>query len=106
MTRVGNFRRGDEAGQSAADHDYVRIIGHRVVPPLLRLIRPKCERFGDKLIAVWIEARGVNRGQRQMVLLCALSVPWRRRNNLRLFQFGTLSAAKCSRQATPNLNLF
>ena len=46
---VGNLRRGDKARQSAADHDYVCIARHRIVSPRFR----------------GIEARRVNRGQRQ-----------------------------------------
>jgi hypothetical protein len=35
LAGVGDFRRRDQTRQSAADHDYIRIIRHRLVPHLI-----------------------------------------------------------------------
>jgi hypothetical protein len=78
FTGVGNFGRGDETSKTAADHDYVRIIRHRVAPALDR-----------------IEARGSNHGQPQMVLACGFAAA-ANRQNLGLFQFGTLSVGSAT----------
>jgi hypothetical protein len=70
LAGIGDFGRGDEAGEAGADHDYVSLVGHGVTPGFLRM-----------------EDRRPKRGQRQMALACGRGASF---GDINLFQFGTL----------------
>ena len=40
LAGVGDFGRGDEAREAPADHDYVRIVCHRISPGPLQRLKP------------------------------------------------------------------
>ena len=86
LAGVGDFGCGDEAREAAADHDYIRIICHRVIPPALARLKPAA-------FAAVNGKRHVRSGRSQQGFV-------------NLFQFGTFPAAGCSVPATLDLNLF
>jgi hypothetical protein len=118
---VGDFRRGDEARQPAADHDYVCIACHRVIPGPAH-DPPRRERFGAKIMRHLIfRARSDAKppptfadrapGLKPAALTTVngkwppelASAPPGKRQGVPLWD---LSAERCSPHATLNLNLF
>src|SRR5947209_20413194 len=85
LSGVGDLGRGDEAREAPADHNYVCIIGHCIVP----------RNVTDRSLR--LEARSTENGSGTVAAV--------HRRRVNLFQFGTYRHVGCSAPATLDLNL-